>query len=83
FPEILKEYRETQEMLAELRDGSIEEKRPGMIETIRLRNKGLFVLHHMQIRLLRKWRGQTEDEKLLNELLLTVNAIASGLRTTG
>ena len=83
FPVILKEFRESQEMLAELREGNIEDKRPGMIETIRLRNKGLIVLHNTQIRLLKKWRMQTDDEKLLNELLLTVNAIASGLRTTG
>jgi phosphoenolpyruvate carboxylase len=49
----------------------------------------LKVLHRQQITLLRRWRsllesGDTEGASAcLPELLLTVNAIASGLRTTG
>jgi phosphoenolpyruvate carboxylase len=53
-----------------------------------LREAGLRTLHTQQIALLRKWRaeqsaGEDQSEETLLPLLLTVNAIASGLRTTG
>ena len=54
-----------------------------------LRVGPLRTLHRQQISLLRQWRSrlQTGDpagaQARLPELLLTVNAIASGLRTTG
>jgi phosphoenolpyruvate carboxylase len=47
------------------------------------------VLHQQQIALLHEWRGhiaaerKTEADSLLPKLLLSINAIASGLRTTG
>ncbi len=47
------------------------------------------VLHGQQIELLQTWRAlQDRDEHdaadaMLPELLLSINAIASGLRTTG
>jgi phosphoenolpyruvate carboxylase len=49
----------------------------------------LRVLHHQQMGLLKRWRGALASgdaegaEGILPELLLSVNAIASGLRTTG
>ncbi len=81
--EIENEYNCTISILNELREGSIEEKRPGMIETLRLRETGLEVLHDMQISKLIQWRSNPEDNEDLEELLLSINAIASGLRTTG
>jgi phosphoenolpyruvate carboxylase len=51
-----------------------------------LRDKGLRTLHRQQIDLLRQWRAEDDEarsEALLLKVLLTVNAIASGLRTTG
>ena len=60
-----------------------------MNETILLRSKGLSEIHRKQISLLRDWRkylkeeNTAEAEKVLIPLLLTVNAIAGGLRTTG
>lgn len=80
--EIQSEYQRTLEMLEKLRKNSVEKSRPSMIETIRLRHLGLVTLHDMQIQLLKAWRKHGEEE-VLNELLLSVNAIASGLRTTG
>jgi phosphoenolpyruvate carboxylase len=66
----------------------LKERRPRMVKTLRLREARLRVLHHRQIELLRRWRPlkAAEDEAahaLLPQLLLSVNAIASGLRTTG
>lgn len=56
---------------------------------VSLRSEALRVLHRQQITLLRQWRALrrrgevAEAEALLPHLLLTVNAIASGLGTTG
>ena len=50
---------------------------------------GTRLLHQQQIALLRVWSGQLANEQtaqadaLLPKLLLSINAIASGLRTTG
>jgi len=55
----------------------------------RLAEPWLRVLHRQQVELLRTWRGlkqekrQAEADSLLPRLLLTVNAVAGGLRTTG
>ena len=85
---ILDEYERTGEMVNTIFGGSLSERRPRMWKTLRLRDERLRSLHHRQIELLRHWRGVRDDdpaaaEKMLPQLLLNVNAIASGLRTTG
>ena len=65
------------------------DRRPRMAKTLEIREEPLKVLHHQQIELLREWRAhidkenQTAADALLPKLLLSINAIASGLRTTG
>jgi phosphoenolpyruvate carboxylase len=89
FSLIREEYLRTRRMLEQLYDGPLSERRPDMHRTIGLRQWGLRVLHHQQIALLRQWRHCKENgdepaaKPLLTQLLLTVNAIASGLGTTG
>lgn len=67
----------------------MHEMRPRMWRTLELRAAALRTLHQQQIDLLRQWRGllKSGDDNaandLLPEVLLSVNAIASGLRTTG
>lgn len=82
---IMEELRRTGTMIDRLFGAPRARRRPRMLETIRLRDEGLRKLHRHQIALLREWRagGDGADERLLPALLLTVNAIASGLRTTG
>lgn len=86
---ITAEFDLTQNLLAELFDGSMAERRPRMAKTLGIREAPLKVLHHQQIALLREWRGHLEKDNttaadaLLPKLLLSINAIASGLRTTG
>lgn len=61
-------------------------RRPNFANTIKRRGDALKVLHNHQVNLLRQWRSRqadNDDEVLLDELLLTVNAIAGGLKTTG
>ncbi len=88
FGLIIEEFDKTQAMMSEIFGGSLESRRPRMIKTLHLRAHALRILHQQQIELLKKWRAarassSPEAEKLLPKVLLSVNAIASGLRTTG
>ena len=86
---ITAEFTRTRDLLAELFDGAMAERRPRMAKTLAIREAPLRVLHQHQIALLRQWRellstGRPQDaDSLLPDLLLSINAIASGLRTTG
>jgi len=83
------EWQRTQQGLNRLLGTDFARHRPRLGRTLALRAAPLKVLHRQQITLLRRWRsllesGDTEGASAcLPELLLTVNAIASGLRTTG
>lgn len=84
--EITAEFERARVMLDDVFQGSIEDRRPRMLKTLRMRADALRLLHQRQIRLLRSWRtaeSPEEIERLLPRVLLSVNAIASGLRTTG
>ncbi len=85
--QILAEFQRTKLMLVEIFGSSIEARRPHVIQTISMREQGLRLLHRMQIQQLHSWRAtrsnQEQDESLLETLLVTINAIAGGLRNTG
>jgi phosphoenolpyruvate carboxylase len=75
-------------MMSEVFGGSLEARRPRMLKTLHLRANALRVLHEQQIQLLGQYRaakaaGSADTRKLLPKVLLSINAIASGLRTTG
>ncbi len=87
---IADEYRRTSRMLELVFGGSsMVSRRPRMVRTVQRRDGGLRALHAHQVALLRRWRAAREAketieaDRLLPTLLLSVNAIASGLRTTG
>ncbi len=86
---IMEEFDRTRAMLAECFGRKSMARRPRAAKTLALRAHALQVLHHQQIGLLARWRGLQgagDDEaakRMLPELLLSINAIASGLRTTG
>lgn len=82
---ILTEFDDAKEMLGRVFGGSLEKRRPRMLKTLALRDAGLRSLHLHQIRLLGDWRSASPTGKdlLLPDVLLSINAIASGLRTTG
>jgi phosphoenolpyruvate carboxylase len=87
--QIRAEWDSTHLALEKLRGKSLQNSRPRMLKTLGLRSEALRVLHHQQVGLLREWRGRISSgntagaDALLPELLLSINAIASGLRTTG
>ena len=86
---IMGEFDLTHSMLTDCFGRSTMARRPRAAKTLALRADALLVLHHQQIELLARWRGlqkANDDEaakRMLPELLLSINAIASGLRTTG
>ncbi len=85
----VEEFNKTKTLLAELFEGEMADRRPRMAKTLDIREAPLRVLHQQQIDLLRQWRNhlahnrRTQADALLPKLLLSINAIASGLRTTG
>lgn len=86
YSRIRDEYHRTREELEAILGGDMTVRRPRFSKTLQLRDSLLHTLHYEQIRLLREWRtstGRKEREGLVPELLLSINAIASGLRTTG
>jgi len=76
------ELERTWSVLEHFYSGSLWDQRPNVSQVILMRQTPLRNLHEQQIRLLRAWRENPTDEAL-SELLVTVNAIANGLGTTG
>lgn len=78
---IERELELTGKHLNSLFPASIHNRRPRYAATLRLREDPLRKLHLQQIRLLKEWRSTGDD--LPRELVFSISAIASGLRTTG
>ena len=88
FGIISAEFERTRDQLHKVFGGSLEERRPRMGKTLLLRASALGLLHEQQIKTIREWRNAQKEnpskaEELLPRVLLSINAIASGLRTTG
>jgi len=75
------EFDRTEQALNELFGHTFPARRPRLWKTVELRRVALERLHRHQMRQLRQWRSGDESVRLA--LLETVNAIASGLKTTG
>jgi phosphoenolpyruvate carboxylase len=86
---ILVEYATTRRMLEQVYGGALAERRPNVHAMMQMRRDALRALHLEQIDLLRRWRSRNQASDLeaaaalLSRLLLTVNAIANGLGSTG
>lgn len=82
--DIMEEYALTKEALAKIFKKPLPQRRPRFRKTLQAREAPLQILHREQIRLLDTVRStDSVDEDTIEALLLVVNAIASGLRTTG
>jgi phosphoenolpyruvate carboxylase len=78
---ILEEHARTHRALELLYGGALSERRPGVHATVSARAEALALLHERQVRLLARHRAG--EPNLVDELLLTVNALAMGLGGTG
>jgi len=89
FRRILEEFDLTQMILNEILGSDLATRRPRFTMTHQIRADALHVLHAQQVQLLKDWRAalNAEDTKSANQLFanlsVCINAIASGLRTTG
>ena len=85
---VLSDYQNCQQQVANLMGASIEDRRTTRLENNRLRGEALAMLHQIQIQSIKDWRGLKEKspeeaEAMLPMLLLLVNALAGGLKSTG
>ncbi len=86
---IVGEWDRCESMIDKLFGRPRAERRPRMMKTLAMRDRGLRHLHQRQIALLRQSRAaraagdEAAADALVPSLLLSINAIASGLRTTG
>jgi phosphoenolpyruvate carboxylase len=89
FKCILAEFDLTHRMLNEVFGGNTSARRPRFTITHEIRADALLALHVQQVALLKEWRSllarndQPAADRLFADLLVCINAIASGLRTTG
>jgi phosphoenolpyruvate carboxylase len=79
---IFSEFDLARDRVATLLGGPVTARRPRLLRTLETRARGLAWLSHEQARLLRAWR-KSSDDGTLHALLLTINAIAMGQKTTG
>jgi phosphoenolpyruvate carboxylase len=89
FTHVLDEFHLTHRMLREVLGGDPQTRRPRFAMTHQIRADGLLALHVQQVQLLKDWRNAiaSDDMKLADrlfaDLMVSINAVASGLRTTG
>lgn len=85
---ILTELEKTRRLMSELLGRSMEQRRKNHFYSTRLRAEALNILHQEQVTNLKRWRSQKldsseEKNRILNQLLISVNAIANAMGTTG
>jgi phosphoenolpyruvate carboxylase len=89
FNRIIEEFDLAELMLREVLGDQSALRRPRFTMTLQIRADALLALHTQQVTLLRDWRAASsaDDKKSADrffvDLLVCINAIASGLRTTG
>lgn len=87
FGQILEEYNRTVRMaLAVTGQKELLEGQPTLKESIKLRNPYVDPLNYLQVRFLKEWRKGKKGlagQELKDVLLLTINGIAFGMKSTG
>ncbi len=85
---LLSELEKTRRLMQELLGRPMHERRKNHFYSTGLRAEALTILHKNQVNNLKQWRSTNfqdaeEKENLLNQLLISVNAIANAMGTTG
>jgi phosphoenolpyruvate carboxylase len=84
---LLSELEKTRQLMQELLGRPMQERRKNHFHSTALRAEALDILHKNQVKNLKEWRNNNLDQaaknNLLNQLLISVNAIANAMGTTG
>lgn len=85
---ILTDYETCLQSIANIMEEPLEARRISKLENIRLRKDALRILHEIQLDYLTKWRkledaDSEKSNQYLLQLLLLVNALSGGLKSTG
>jgi len=85
---LLTDHQNGFDLIEDLFDEPAVARRTGQYDNLKWRNNKLFVMHHLHIHFLKKWRSMDEEngiekEKMLNKLLSITNSLSSGLKNTG
>ncbi len=84
FPRLRAEWQDTIDaLLAIMQHRVLLEENPLLARSIRHRFPYLDPLNHMQLELLKRYRGGDTDEAVVQGIHLTINGIAAGLRNSG
>jgi phosphoenolpyruvate carboxylase len=70
-------------LLAILEQRTLLERNPQLARSIRNRFPYIDPLNHVQLELLRRYRGGDTDDRVVQGIHLTINGIAAGLRNSG
>jgi phosphoenolpyruvate carboxylase len=84
FNSITKEYQLTVDAVNLIMNSEVRlSTNPALARSIKNRLPYLDPLNHLQVELIRRYRGGEEDERIKLGIHLSINGIASGLRNTG
>lgn len=84
FATIVEEWQRTSDCLAAITGQSERlQDNPALARSIRNRFPYLDPINHLQIELLRRYRGGQTDERTKRAIHLTINGLAAGLRNSG
>ncbi len=84
FPRLRSEWQSTIDaLLAIMQHKALLEKNPLLARSIQHRFPYLDPLNHMQLELLRRYRGGDTQDEVVQGIHLTINGIAAGLRNSG
>jgi phosphoenolpyruvate carboxylase len=84
FGRIVAEHERTvRHVLAVTRHETLLDDNPTLARSIRNRFPYLDPLNHLQVELLRRYRGGQTDERTQRAIHLTINGLAAGLRNSG
>jgi phosphoenolpyruvate carboxylase len=85
---IYTDFKSSLQNIQSIMDGKVETRRVSKLQNIKTRNNALKALHDIQLEYLQKWRSIRDTDPALSEqyllqLLLLVNALSGGLKSTG
>ena len=84
FTAIRDEWRRARDAVLTLTgQNALLDRQPALARSIKLRLPYIEPLNHLQIELIRRYRGGDSDPRVRDGILLTINGIAAGLRNSG